>query len=225
VWSVLVLSLPLDVLWVFVPHSAISEEYAQSLAIVCGLVTLPFLNQKKIATLLSSLRTLGKEPKQRNARVIQTVLALIVALLITAKLLVLPSLTTFLGAVCSILVVIGALRGAMHVRQQQRRQTKELEDSPWLRVTLWEQQVVVIWCIALVAARLVSLFASLSLDGTGVTTLSVTCFAASFLLLLCLKPNRTAFVGVCKKCKTPIPIAFVDYGSCPSCDKSLQQLL
>jgi hypothetical protein len=224
VWSALVLSLPFDTLWVFVPHSAIAEGYAQSLAIVCALITLPFLNQKRIASFLSDLRSLAKEPNKKNARTIQVALVLIVLLLIAAKLLVLPSIRTVVGALCATIVVVGALKGAQHVRQHQRQQTRELEDSPWLRVTLWEQQVVVIWCIALVAARLISLFASLSLNGTGVSELSISGFAASFLLLLCLKPNRAAFVGVCKKCKTPIPIAFVDYGSCPSCDKALQQL-
>ncbi len=225
VWSVLFLSLPLDAVWAFIPHSPLSEETAQILAITCAVITLPFFNQNRVTAVVSHLRALGKNPEQKNARAMQLILLVAATLAVTAKLLVLPSLSSLLGALCAAIVLFGVFRGAQSIKQQRREQAKVLNESPWLQVTLWERQLVFIWGIALLAARFVSLFGSLSLQGTGITLVSTTCFTASLLLLLCLKPNRTAFVGVCKKCRTPIPIAFVDYGSCPSCDQDLQQLL
>jgi hypothetical protein len=225
VWSILLASLLLDVVWVFVPHTPISEEIALALAITCAVLTLPFLNQNNLALLLSRLRSFGRNPEQKNTRMAQRLLLVVLVLLVAGKLVVLPSLTNILGVLCAAVVCFGILRSIQQARQAQNKHAKELQDSPWLQVILWEQQIVIISCIALAAARLVSLFGSLSLKGTGVTSLSLGSFGASVLLLLCLKPNRSAFIGICKRCKTPIPITFVDYGSCPSCDKALQELL
>lgn len=224
VWSTLLASLLLDVVWVFVPHTPISEEIALALVITCAAITLPFLNQNNLALLLSRLRNLGRNPEQKNVRMVQRLLLIVLVLVVVGKLAILPSLTNFLGALCAAAVFFGILRSVQHARREQKQQDKDLRESPWLQVTIWERQIVIISCIALAAARLISLFGSLSLQGTGVTPLSLGSFGASVLLLLCLKPNRSAFIGICKKCKTPIPIAFVDYGSCPSCDKGLEKL-
>jgi hypothetical protein len=195
------------------------------LAITCALITLPFFNQKRVTAVVSHLRALGRNPEQKNARAIQVALLAAAALAVTAKLLVLPSISSLLGALCAAIVFLGVFQAARSAQQQRKQQTAILKESPWLQVTLWERQVIFIWCIALLAARFISLFGSLSLQGTGITPVSTTCFVVSLVLLLCLKPNRAAFTGICKKCRTPIPIAFVDYGSCPSCDKDLQQIL
>jgi hypothetical protein len=224
VWGILMASLPLDGLWAFLPHPHLPAETAHFLIILCGLITIPFLNQLRVGDLLSKLRRLEQDSTQKSNRLLQIALTIAISVPIGLKLIMVPKLSTVFGMVCALLIGFGILRSILAARKQISQQRNALQQNPLLKISGWEQQAVILYSIPLIAARLLGIVGGLSILAPGVTTLSAGCCVASFLLLLCLKPDRGAFVGVCKRCRTPVPIAFVDHGSCPCCDPALETL-
>lgn len=139
------------------------------------------------------------------------------------KALLLPRLDNIVALFFLLCLVIGALK----TFQQALKDTKVLRDThrnnPKIQIDQWQMQLVVIFLLPMIAARAVSICLSaantepdqLAWCGTGLLT--------SGLLLSMLKPKRTCFIGVCQKCKHPVPIVFVEFGSCPRCDDKLRE--
>ncbi len=146
-------------------------------------------------------------------------------LVAAAKFLALSHFNNFVGLIFSIMLLLGIVASLRHAIENARIHGQALKDSPWLQLSLWEKQLIIIFTIPIVTARLVSLLGALSVSTGEVTLLSAVCFGASVLLLLTLKPQRANYIGMCAKCETPIPIVFVEYGSCPACNQELAEKL
>ena len=122
------------------------------------------------------------------------------------------------------MVIVGVLLSIKRALEENRLRAQQLKDKPTLQITIWESQLVAVFLLPLIAARLISLVGALTTVDAQASATSAACFIASALLLLCLKPDRRAFIGMCAACKSPVPIAFVEYGRCPACDKELRAL-
>jgi hypothetical protein len=174
---------------------------------------------------MSRLRNFHKRPDEATPKALQKLLLVAIALSVAVKLLVLPRLDNFVGLLFAIIIAIGLISSVRRGLEQSRVHRQALKDSPWTQVGLWEKQLIAIFTIPMVAARLVSLIGALTAHNGEVTQVSVVSFVASVLLLLALRPQRSHYLGMCAKCKSPIPIVFVEYGSCPACDRELAEKL
>jgi hypothetical protein len=116
-------------------------------------------------------------------------------------------------------LIFGAVKSAKHAIEKEKASRELFKDSPWSHISQWEAQLVTILGIPIMLARVVSLCATLGADATPLSTLGA--FLVSAILLSMLKPEKRFFVGFCGRCKHPVPIVFVDYGSCPLCDERL----
>ncbi len=218
-------SLALDALVVLVARANLNPSQAQTGAIVCALLTLPFLSQDRIARGMASLQTSSRNPSRRTQQLFSALLVVIIGLLIASKLLAFSRFDNLLGIAFTAVLVIGIASSIRSVLAQRQSQAQALTQAPWEYIPLWERQMIVTATIPMVTARLVSLLAAASADHGEVSTLIIGAFCTSVVLLLILKPNRATYVGHCLKCKTPAPIAFVQFGSCPVCDGELAQHL
>ncbi len=222
VWKALLASLILDPCLAFLPHPSIPVESALSGVTACAVFSLLFFDQIRVSRILSQLRRLGATPNQQAARLIQLLLLAIIVVTVGVKLLLIQTLTTRLGIIFTLLAGLAALGALVTSQAQHKERLQKLDALPKLKIAQWETQLVIFSIIPLLLARLLSTIGALSVPEFGATSpLSLSCFITSLILLLGLKPNRAAFVGICVKCKAPIPIAFVDYGSCPQCNQEL----
>lgn len=221
IWQGVLYSLVIDAVAVVLVNAPISSAQAEVGAVLCALLTMPFLNQRGIAQGMAHLRTLARTPDHRTQRLVSVLLVLVLGVIITSKLLTFSRVDNLLGAVFTALIVIGIVSSIRTMLAHRQAQAKQLTEAPWEYIPLWERQLVIIAAIPMVTARLVSLFGALSTHDGEVTGLTIATFGTSMLLLLILKPNRATYVGHCSRCKTPVPIAFVQFGTCPACDPEL----
>jgi hypothetical protein len=225
IWQIVMCTLGADALVVLFVNSHISPGHAEVGAVLCALLTLPFLNQRAIAHGMANLRALTRKPDHRTQRIFSALLVVVLGLIITSKLLAFSRVDNLLGATFTALIVIGIVSSIRTMLAHRQAQAKQLAAAPWEHIPLWERQLVVTAAMPMVTARLVSLFGALSTQNSQVTGLTLTTFGTSLVLLLILKPNRATYVGHCARCKTPVPIAFVQFGSCPACDQELGERL
>jgi hypothetical protein len=222
IWVIVFLSLLLDGVVAFSQIVIIEPERAQLISIICGIFILPFLNQGNVCLFLARIR--GFQERNRNsgkAIANRLLVGTTVGGLILAKLLLLPSISNFLSLIVTGGLIFGIILSARHFISEAHKHSSYLRASPWLYIQLWERQILVLYILPIVAARCISLCGALSTYTTDNSIISAVYPIASAILLLALKPARSSFIGWCKKCKAPTPIAFSDYGSCPACDETL----
>jgi len=208
---------------VLIARANINPSHAQTGAIACALLTLPFLNQDRIARSMAALRTTYRNPSRRTQQLFSAMLVVVVVLLIISKLLAFSRFDSLLGLAFTAVIVIGIASSIRTIIAQRQSQAQALAQSPWEYIPLWERQLVVAATIPMVTARLVSLLVAASADHGEISALTLGAFCTSVVLLLILKPTRATYVGHCMRCKTPVPIAFVQFGSCPACNDELAQ--
>lgn len=198
--------------------AAINLNALELVATTCAACTLPFLNQSRILDLLSKLRRAQNRGRSANSRSpLRWGGVLLVAVLILAKLTLLPTLNNLLSVVFAVVFLIAALTSARHILRESSAHAKSLIASPWLYIPIWERQLVILIAIPILLARMVSLMGALSLCCGANNALAFVATITSAILLLALKPERRSFVGLCKRCLAPAPLAYVEYGSCPQC--------
>jgi len=225
IWRLVFYSLGLDALIALFNKNPFPIPNVESAAILCALLSLPFLNQRAIAVRMSSLRSFHKRGDQKKPKALKATLIMAATLVAAAKFLALSNFRNIVGLIFSAILLLGIVTSLRHAIESARVHGQALKDSPWLQLSLWEKQLIIIFTIPIVAARLVSLLGALSVSNSEVSPLSIGCFGASVVLLLVLKPQRANYIGMCAKCKTPIPIVFVEYGSCPACNQELAEKL
>ncbi len=221
IWRSLFLSLTLDSVFAVYYNDALSVELAQIAATIAAIFTLPFLNQAAIARTLAIARRSQTSSGRPNRLIQRAIIPLLIVLMVVAKLAFLPTLNSFVAIVVTIIILLWIASGVKQVIRENRERSRTLARSPWLYIVLWERQIVLLFLLPMVAARMVSLLGALSLGNATSNTFAIVALATSIILLAALKPVRPAFIGWCPNCRSPSPIAFVEYGSCPSCDEQL----
>jgi hypothetical protein len=219
----LVLSLALDSVVAMYCNKALSLEPAQFAAAIAALCTLPFLNQAALARTLAKARRFQNNSGKSNRLPQRIAVSFIILLIVGIKLAFLPTLNSFVAIVVAMIILLWIASGVQHVIRGNRERSRTLARSPWLHVVLWERQIVLLFILPMISARLISMFGALSLGNATSPAFAVVAMVASIILLAALRPERSAFIGWCPSCRSPAPIAFVEYGSCPRCDEHLAQ--
>jgi hypothetical protein len=216
-WKAVFGSLILDGLILLLEPGAITPQLARLGAILCALLTLPFIDQEKLARGLALLRSRPSDTKSDKSKLVKIGIVIAVALALMIKLSSLPEIRSVAALAIAAILVFGAWVTIQHVLKTLNEQRDLIASSPAQRVKLWENQIVAIVALPIIAAAL-----SYSQGDSYLVTLS--CLATTVLLLMITKPKRSAYIGSCRRCKAPVPVAYVSYGSCPGCDKGLREL-
>jgi hypothetical protein len=214
-------SLILDGIVAICLGTTIPPEVAQRIATLCAIVALPFINQKALARLITLIRGRigGDSPKTTGSN--KAIIVALIALIVMAKLALLPALNSFAAFLVAGIFLLGIVSTVKHLLMESARRSQSLSKSPWLYVMLWERQLVALFCLPIIAARLINLCGALSLGAAQKPYIGLTYLLASTVLLTALRPERSTFIGWCPSCRSPVPIAFEEYGSCPRCNKEL----
>jgi hypothetical protein len=223
VWRILFISFVIDGAVAIGLNSVLTAEQAQVAAVVGAIIALPFIHQKGLLQGLARVRRSQNRSRQTGSRQGAIVMAVLLVVLVAAKLVFLPTLNNIASLAFAAILLLGIISSARHVMRESRSHAEALRTSPWLYITMWERQLVVLFSLPMVAARSISLIGALSLGSTPHPYFAVLYLATSVVLLLILQPQRASFIGWCPRCKSPTPIAFVEYGSCPKCDATLAQ--
>ena len=197
----------------------ISADAAQMISIIAALITLPFMDQARISRVLSKLR---KKPNSATTKINKRgpiVIGMTVGSIICGKFILLPRLDNLIALTFAAILIIAAIVSLSHAIKQHREHTRLLMESQWRQIVVWEQQILIIFCIPIFTARLISLCGTLSVINSQSIASNFIYFFTRVALLLALKPSRSSFLGVCANCKAPVPIAFVEYGSCLNCNQ------
>jgi hypothetical protein len=91
-----------------------------------------------------------------------------------------------------------------------------------MHIEQWQTQLITIFILPAMAARAISLTITLTDYSQDRMLWCGAGMLMSALLLAMLKPKKEYFVGVCQRCKHPVPVVFVEFGSCPLCDETLR---
>ena len=186
------------------------------------MATLPFLAQRTVHKLLSSLRHLHSKSLTVGSKALPLSLALSAASVLLLKVLMFSHLPR--GALLAIVVVV--LWGSKKFIAQLGKQTEEdkalFTSNPWAKVQRWEHQVFVFAVLPLVCARMISVCGALAALPPEEEATRLIFIAISALFLGMLQPDRSFFMGTCKTCQRPVPIVFQDIGSCLTCDVNLR---
>jgi hypothetical protein len=129
----------------------------------------------------------------------------------------------FVSALVLIVVLCAAIRAVVVAHREGVRDREHLLSDAWSHVQRWEDQVLIVFMIPLLAARLTSLCGALMSVPTENGALRAVLVGIGILLLCVVKPQKTYFIGACPRCKHPVPIATVDLGSCLNCDAQLRE--
>ncbi len=218
-WKGLLYSLAADPIITLWTPSKIPGEVAIQLAILNAVIILPFLAQNSLHVTLSKLRNLHLRSIERSTSVMPLLVVALVGLGVAMKAALIFNLPRSL-AVVILLFLVPALLKQFREAQTRNREDQELfSKNPWAKVQRWEQQMVLFVTLPLVLARLIGVYGALSIPPEGEGELfRVTFTIISGLFLGMLQPIRSNFVGICRKCKSPVPIVFQDVGSCLQCD-------
>jgi hypothetical protein len=184
-------------------------------------MTLPFLNQGGICRMVSRLRAHNKKHLESRSTLIGGIVLGGLVLMLSVKLLLLPRIDNAVALIFVLCVVFGAFKTFRQALKDTKSSRDTLSETPMSHIEQWQTQLVIIFLAPILGARAISLCLSLadvSKDhplwwGGGI--------AISALFLAMLKPKRELFVGVCHRCKHPVPIVFVEFGSCPLCDETV----
>jgi hypothetical protein len=216
-------SLCIDPLIAVYSSPQIPKDGALRVAIGCALLTLPFLKQDRVCQLVAKLRTHNKKLLESRSMLMSGVILAGITIMAAVKVLMLPRLDNLVAMAFLLCVIVGALKTFRQALRDTKALGEILSENPRKQIDQWQRQLVVIFLLPMLAARAISL--TLSAASTAPDQ-AVWCGAGllmSGLLLSMMKPARSCFIGVCRTCKHPVPIVFVEFGSCPRCDEKLKE--
>jgi hypothetical protein len=219
-WKIIAASLLLDPLLWSLPHPTLSQTIADSGALICGLITLPFVNQAAMCNRVSVLRKGNKAAVDGKGKRLRGLFVILLLLGVLAKPLMVGRIDNIVALTLVLFLVFGAITSAKHALEKEKAARELFKESPWSHISQWEAQLITILGIPIMLARAVSSFVTLA-AGPETPLSAFVAFLVSATLLAMLRPERRFFVGFCQQCKHPVPIVFVDYGSCPLCDERL----
>ncbi len=221
-WQTLLASLVLDPLIPLLTTPRLPAEAAISLATLCALATLPFLAQGTVHRILSRLRLLHSQSLEVGSKTVPLSLAAGAGGVILVKLLMFAHLPPIALIAVLLFVVVGSRKYISQMSKQSAEDKALFAANPWARVQRWEQQVIIFATLPLLFARAISLFGAFADIPSEDEMTRVVFIGISALFLGMLRPDRGFFMGICKKCKHPVPIVFQDLGSCLHCDGNLR---
>ena len=222
IWQFLFGSLVLDPIIPILITPQLPIDIATSIAILCAIAVLPFLGQRTLHKILSSLRHLHSKSLTVGSKALPFSLALSATVVILLKVLMFSHLPR--GFLVAILVVVvwGSRKFITQVGKQTEQDKKLFSSNPWAKVQRWEHQVLVFAVLPLVLARIISVCGAFAVLLPEQEEMRLVFIVISALFLGMLKPDRSFFMGTCKKCQRPVPIVFQDIGSCLTCDANLR---
>ncbi len=222
VWQILIASLALDPLLPLFATPLLPVDTAVLLAILCALASLPFLAQRTVHKVLSSLRVLHSKSLTVGSQGLPITLALGVGAVLILKVLMFSQLPR--GVLLLIIAVVAwsSRKFLSQVGKQTREDNALFASNPWAKVQRWEQQVIVFAILPLALARMISLVGACADFPADDQNQQIIFILVSAIFLGMLQPDRSFFIGTCKTCQRPVPIVFQDIGSCLSCDMNLR---
>lgn len=220
-WSILLGSLVADPLIPLITTPQIPLELATSVAVLCAVLSLPFIAQTSLHALLSRLRHMHAESLKGSRGLAYGLTGSAVILLLGKGLLaakISPILTLII-----FLIVASGLRSYMSTFLKQGEEDKQLfKANPWAQVQRWEEQLIVFVSLPLILARVIGLCGAFADVPPDLSSVRFVFLGVSALFLGMLQPNRPFFIGYCRRCKHPTPIVFQDMGCCLNCDAGLR---
>jgi len=221
-WLVTTLSLALDP-WIAAhgAPAATSGTFGYG-ALVMALATLPFLDRRRMASMISRVRRINKRESERTSLVISFILGGSVVLTLLFKVLLLPRIDNILALIFVGCLIVGALKHIQHTVAGRSKERDALKTSPTRYIQNWESQLVTLSAMPIVMARSISALATVASTSSDDHFFRIVALFTSFTFLLILKPARDVFAGFCVKCRHPTPIVYVEYGSCPECNDTLK---
>lgn len=221
-WQLLLASLVLDPLIPILTTPRLPAEFAISLATLCALATLPFLAQGAVHRALSKLRVLHTQNLAVGSKAIPLSLALGGGAVILVKLFMFMHLPPVVLIALLLFVITGSRKYISQMSKQSAEDQALFASNPWAKVQRWEHQVIVFATLPLLCARAISVCGALAELPPQDEATRLVFIGVSALFLGMLRPDRDFFIGICKKCKHPVPIVFQDLGSCLHCDVNLR---
>jgi hypothetical protein len=225
IWSVLCGSLVIDPLLALYQPATISSDVALTVVIFAAIILVPCIAQESLFKGIAALRALNAKQLERHTRLIPLLIGVGVASVVVLKALSLSNLSGTWGIALIALMLIATVRSVVATVQKTISHTEALKTDLWSRLIQWESQLVALSLAPLLLARGISLVGALSTSALVSTAYFPFLFATSALYLAMLRPTKNLFVGLCKRCKHPVPIVFLDLGGCINCDERLQQAL
>lgn len=195
---------------------------ATHMATLMALAILPFLAQGFVHDTLSKLRHLHTKSIEGTPRTLPLLLVIGVCGIFLMKILTVTLLPGAAAALLTFIILVNAIKYLITLSKETKADRKLMEENPWARVQRWEHQLIIFATLPLLLARLIGIcgaIADLPADSTAVR-LAFTAVSALFLAML--RPDRSLFMGLCKSCKQPVPIAFRDLGCCLNCSLPLR---
>jgi len=220
-WVLTTLSLIVDP-WIaaYRAPSAPSGTYGSG-ALVMALVTLPFLDRRRVARIISRVRRLNKKESERTSLVVSFVLGGCVILTLLFKVLLLPRVDNILALIFVGGLILGAAKHIQHTVASRSKYRDTFKTSPTRYIQNWESQLVTLFAMPIVMARSISAIATIASAAPENHFFRLAGLVTSCVFLFILKPTRDVFHGFCVRCRHPTPIVYVEYGSCPKCDDNL----
>ena len=220
-WSFLLGSLIADPLIPLITTPQIPLELATAVAALCALMSIPFIAQTSLHSLLSRLRHMHAE-SLKGSRGLAYGLTGAAIIFLFGKGLMATKVPTIFG-IAFILIFASGLRSyATKFLKQAAEDKKLFESNPWAQVQRWEQQLIVFVSLPLILARGIGLCGAFADIPPEDASLRFVFLGISALFLGMLQPHRPFFIGYCGRCKHPTPIVFQDMGRCLNCDVGLR---
>lgn len=221
-WLLITASLFLDPLLAQYSSHSVPAELALRIAMLCAAITLPFLNQAGMCRLLARLRLHNKKHLESRSRLISGLVLGGLCLTCGIKLALLPRIDNVVGLLFLLCIALGALKTFRQARKAEKPSVEESPATPLVHIEQWQTQLIIIFALPALTARAVSMVMSMADYSHDRIVWCAAGMLMSALLLAMLKPKKEYFVGVCQRCKHPVPIVFVEFGSCPLCDEKLR---
>ena len=222
-WQILLFSLPLDPLITLSISPRIPGQLAIHIAILHAAVILPFLAQHSLHVSLSKLRNFHLRSLDHSTSFLSLVVFAFLGLGVALKMALVFNLPRAVAAIFLLILFPAVVKQIRDAHKQSKQDRELFSKNPWVKVQRWEQQMIIFVTLPLILARLIGVYGALALPPENEGEIfQVTFTLVSALFLGMLQPNRSNFVGMCKKCKHPVPIVFQDVGSCLQCDGMLR---
>ncbi len=221
-WTILIASLILDPIlrtWV---TPRLPEEVAITLGTLCAISILPFIAQRSLHVTLSKLRNFHLRTLEGSTSILPLFVVGFVVLGVFLKLAILFNLPKAAAALALAVIVPPVIKQIKTIKADSVAERELLSKNPWAKVQRWEQQLIIFVALPLVLARLIGVCGAFIAPTTTDEWTPAIFTATSGLFLAILKPDRSFFMGMCQKCKHPVPIVFQDVGSCLHCDERLR---
>jgi succinate dehydrogenase/fumarate reductase cytochrome b subunit len=199
----------------------IPKEEALRMAILCAVATIPFLKQDAVCRVVAKLRTHNKKLLESPSTWTTGMIVGGIALMASVKALLIPRLDNVIAIIFLLCVIFGVLKALRQAVKETKAVRDTHRDNPKMQIDQWQMQLVVIFLLPIIAARAISILLSAASTAPDALRWCGAGLLTSGVLLLMLKPKISCFIGVCRTCKHPVPIVFVEFGSCPRCDETL----